>query len=108
MDDLRLWGHTSAHRTFGPTAGFRFNGFQGPLPLAEFQEAEPLGGVSGRSPAPSPARAITPPTRRAGVAGARPTITPRQRYRRRPRPAARSTRSRSIAPDKRSAPAPPR
>src|SRR5580658_7607112 len=26
------------------------NGFQGPLPLAEFQEAEPLGGASGRSP----------------------------------------------------------
>ena len=29
------------------------NGFQGPLPLAEVQEAEPPGGVSGRSPAPS-------------------------------------------------------
>src|ERR1700722_20480766 len=37
------------------------NGFQGPLPLAEFQEAEPLGGVSGRSPAPSPVRAKAPP-----------------------------------------------
>src|SRR5580700_263196 len=34
------------------------NGFQGPLPLAEFQEAEPLGGVSGRSPGPSPVRVI--------------------------------------------------
>src|SRR3984957_19907844 len=48
----------------GPTATYQrpcrpspenkpINGFQGPLPLAEFQEAEPLGGVSGRSPAPS-------------------------------------------------------
>jgi hypothetical protein len=26
------------------------NGFQGPLPLAEFQEAEPLGRGSGRKP----------------------------------------------------------
>src|SRR3984957_21243500 len=28
------------------------NGFEGPLPFAELQEAEPLGGGSGRSPAP--------------------------------------------------------
>src|SRR6202046_4873365 len=36
------------------------NGFEGPLPFAEVQEAEPPGGVSGQSPAPSPARAIAP------------------------------------------------
>jgi hypothetical protein len=67
MDDLRLWGHTSAHRTFGPTAGFRINVFEGPLPFAEFQEAEPLGRGSGRKPRPSTRPNNSPAIPRLGL-----------------------------------------